>query len=312
MIVTVALDPKITKRIYIEDLEKGKNILSKKTEFVSEGGGVNISKVVKAFNEETRLLGFLGGRNGERILNYMKRNSLDSRFIFIEEDNRASTSIVTSDGVLTNIDEYSPRIRGSEIEEFYSVYKEIVDRSKKVCVSGDIPRGLNTSIYSDLILLAREKDIYVVPPKESLKSVLNSKVYMLVIDLDDLEDMAGLDLLEDKDIAKIAYNLLLKSADVIAIYKGSGNYLVLRKDIAYTMKLNDSYILIEDGCKDAFLGGFIASEVRDYDFDYTVKVAIASHIASGLEYESGLVDMGKVKNIMGYIDLEEIDLEDIL
>lgn len=310
MILTVSLDPKLTRVISLDNLNKGSRHLSKRTKIIGENGGMDVSKIVSDFNEKTFCIGFVGGRNGEQSLNYLDNNLINHEFIIIGNETRGNISIITEDGIETGIEEISPRVNGSELERFYRLYRELIVSADIVCLSGDSPRGIQKDIYGDLISLAREENKMVIAAlsDEYLSNSLKNGASLLNIKLEDLEEITGLIIREDKDIIRLGHNLLQNDIELLAIYKGEGNYIILNKEKAYISSLKDSYILLEDGCREAFLAGYAVSEKRKYELDYKLRVAIACHIAKGLEYEAGLFDMTKMKTIMNEISIETIDI----
>lgn len=294
----------------VDNLNKGENHTPTKVYFTAEDGGMDVSKVVTEFNEEVFSIGFLGGRNGDIILDYLNENKIDNNFISTENETRACLSIVTEDCIETKISELSPRISGKEIEEFYNLYKNSIKAVDIICLSGDIPRGAQDDIYSDLVLLGNNesKKILAAISDEYLRQVLKDEPYLLNITLEDLEYITNLRIETNKDIIKLGSRLIEGKTEVIAIYKGRGNYIVLYNNLAYIVNLVDEYILVESGGRESFLAGFAVSELRNYDFEYQVRVSVACHIANSLEFESGLVNMKRMKSIMNELEIEILEI----
>ena len=52
------------------------------------------------------------------------------------------------------------------------------------------------------------------------------------------------------------------------------------------------------GVRDSMVGGYIVSLMREYDFEFTLKMSVACGLSNGLVAEPGKVDMVSMKRIM--------------
>lgn len=310
MILSVSLDPKLTKTIMVDDLAKGNKYEIKEVKIAAENGGIDVANVVSEFNEDIFCIGFAGGMSGEQVLKYLNNSLIKNEFIRTKNETRQDISIVAEDGIETRISEISPRVSGQEVDSFYDLYRQAIKGADVICLSGDIPRGMGNDAFSNLMFLGNEEDMQVLVTASGRGAIeaLNEGAHLLNIDLGDLEDATDLIIIEDDDIIKLAHNLLEDNIDVIAVYKGKGDYIVVDKKYAYIISLKDEYILSEEGCKESFLAGYAISIGRNYDLDYQLRIAVACHIAKGLECEAGVFDMKKMKSIMNEIDMEIIEI----
>jgi len=73
MILTVTLNPSLDLTLSIRELKIGKVHRSEKEFLIPGGKGINISKVLKIFNEDTFILGFSGGITGTILEKELKK-----------------------------------------------------------------------------------------------------------------------------------------------------------------------------------------------------------------------------------------------
>ncbi len=310
MILCIGLNPMLTRRVIINDLVKGRTYLADNMSHMPEGGGVDIAKIVSDFNESVFLIGFQGGDNGNYIQKFLNNKYIDNNLVKINDETKGSISIVSNDGSDTKISEISPRISGLELEQFYNIYKNALGAANIVCLSGEAPRGIEDYIYEDLTLLAKEnnKKIFVNSQKENLSTLLKQEPYLINIKLEDLINMTYIIPKNDKDIIGLASGYLDGDIKVITIEKDNGEYIVLNNNIAYIVTSTENDLINIEGSVEAYFAGFAVGEIRDYDFEYKLRIAVASYISNGLEYESGLVDMKKMKQLMNTITIETIEI----
>lgn len=310
MILCIGLNPTLTKRVVVDDLVKGNKYFVDNMSYMPEGGGIDIAKVISDFNESVFLIGFEGGESGEYIIKYLNNKNIDHNLVEIKDETKGSISIISKDGLETKVHEINPRVSGIELEQLYNIYRNALGASKLVCLSGDSPRGIEEYIYEDLIVLAKEfnKKILVNSNNNNLKNILNLEPYFINIKLEDLINMTYIIPKNDRDIIGLASGYLDGGINTIAIEMENGKYIILNNGIAYIVESNTENLFYKEGSVESLIGGFCIGELRDYDFEYKVRISVASYLTNSQEYESGLVDMKKMKQLMNQINITTVDI----
>jgi hypothetical protein len=80
------------------------------------GKGINVSKTIKALGGDSIATGFLGGNNGNTIVNMLASDEINAEFMTVEGETRINTKIVESDGSVTELNEAGPEISEEEQE----------------------------------------------------------------------------------------------------------------------------------------------------------------------------------------------------
>lgn len=153
MILTLAMNPAIDKTLTLENFTI--NHVNKVVDVRLDpaGKGINVSKVVKVLGGRTKVIAFLGGKNGAFISKALEEDRLSLVKIPIDNETRINTKIV--DRVLntyTDINELGPYIKPEHLELFLKQTINYASSDAMVVLTGSVPPGVHENVYKDLII----------------------------------------------------------------------------------------------------------------------------------------------------------------
>lgn len=307
MILTIDLNPTIERRYFIYNFEMGKSYTAYDIKYVPGGSGLDTARIVKSFNEPVKVTGFLGGRNGEYIVEILDNMNIYHEFISIEEETRASTKILADYGIETEVVERSPSISGKEVLDFYQLYKELIKEAKIICTSGTLPRGLPLDIYRDLIIMANEEEkIFLLDTSgEALRYGIHASPFLVKPNRDELEEYMGFIMTNDRDIIKAANYIMENGVEMVIVSLGKAGAIVVYDGYSYKINVPSIKEVNTNGAGSAMMAGLAISMLRNYDFKYMLKIAAACGGANVMEKDTGTIDMGNMKSIMNEIEIEK-------
>ncbi|WP_256592802.1 1-phosphofructokinase family hexose kinase, partial [Pseudomonas sp. 2822-17] len=97
MIYTLTLNPSIDYIVSVQDFQLGKTNRTK-TELKYPGGkGINVSKVLRNLDIESKAIGFIGGFTGEFVKSELEKTNVTADFIEVEGDTRINVKLRTED-----------------------------------------------------------------------------------------------------------------------------------------------------------------------------------------------------------------------
>lgn len=304
MILSVTLDPSIVSRVEMNNFQKGKVYFSEKIVKVPEGGGINVSKVIKSFNEEVLVTGFLGGINGDYIKKSLDNLRISNSFLEIKDETKSAISIVDYDNLETKIYGSQPRVSADNLNMFYDLFKDLLYRFQIISISGKIPKGCPKDTFRDLILLSKESNKITLYDGTSydLDTFRNIKPSLLILDIEDVYRIFRIAIDSEEEIKLIAQGYVDDNSILVINYKFK-TYYIFEKDKYYKLNLPIVNINNRENFKDGFLGGYSISLVREYTDEYKYVIATACSLSSISSYEGGYIDMGILKKIINSIDL---------
>lgn len=163
MIYTITCNPAIDK-----------TIINNETLFDVGGKGINVSKVLKNYNQDSICLGLIGKENKNVVYDYLDRLNIKHDFIEISGKVRTNTKII-SDGKLVEENEKGPDCSKEDIEALKNKLRTI--KNGIVVISGSAPKNIDNNFYKDLVLLLKQNNNFVILDcdKQLLKNAIIAK-----------------------------------------------------------------------------------------------------------------------------------------
>lgn len=305
--LTITFNPSIDRRYNVNDFEKGKIFRTDNYQYTAGGKGLNVAKVIKSFNEDVMVTGFLGGNGGLFISNELKSMDIENKFIEIENETRSCLAIISNNGSQTEILERGPSISENEMLEFYKLYEELLDRVDIVCASGSLPHGLPSDIYKDIINTAKKKGKKFIldTSGQALKLGIEAAPYLIKPNREELEALTGNKITYEEELIQPAKYLLNKGVEVVIVSLGHCGAMAFYNGYAYRVSIPIVEAVNPVGSGDSMIAGFAVALQKDYDFETMLKVGAACGTANAMESETGKVDQEKMNNILKQITIEK-------
>lgn len=309
MILTICFDPILEKKYYVEALQpKIENCASKKVYNLS-GKGISTGRLLNKLNIDVFAIGFLGGLQGQYIFNTLKEANIYNEFIFIKDETRSRVSVIQDRELLTMITEPSPRITREEINSFYELYGRLLDRFNIICGLGNLPTGLSSDMYFDLIDMANRNNKKFIFESEGreLKYGLEAKPFMVKLRKKDLEYLSNLELDFENEIIKVGHSIVESGVEIVCIDLDDKGSIILTKDRGYRLEIGNSNINDIGEDNGYMVGGFAFGIYKNYDLETTMRLSQAARLVYSRKDDQDLVDMSDIKRMMSQIDIYSIN-----
>lgn len=309
MILTVTLNPSIDRRYFVKDFNKDEVFRSTEVQYTPGGKGLNVSRVVKAFNEPLVATGVLGGLSGQFIIEKLDELDIKSKFVNIGANTRSCIAILSNDGSQTEVLEPGPKISQNELDDFYENYKKLVGESKIICGSGSVPQNAPIDIYKKLIEVAKEKDKKFIldTSGETLKEGMKASPFMIKPNKEELESIIGNSIDTEKEFIKAIKDIRKYGIELIIVSLGPDGSIVSYKDEIYRVEAPKIEAINPVGSGDSMVAGIAVGLIRGYDFEMLIKLATACGTANAMEKETGKVNINNVEKLMDKVKLSRID-----
>ena len=146
-----------------------------------------------------------------------------------------------------------------------------------------MPKGINNNIY-EIICVKLEKNgvTYIVDAtKELLINVLKYKPFLIKPNKEELEETFKVKIKTKEDIVLYAKKLQLMGAkNVLVSLGGDGAILVTAEENVYFCEAPKGKVLNTVGAGDSMVAGFLAGYLKTQDYEYALKMGIATGSAS--------------------------------
>src|SRR5512139_574918 len=151
MIYTVTLDPMLDRVVRVEELVYDDANHITEDHRRPAGKGINVSRLINELGGESISLGFAGGYTGLELTDLLAAEGVKPDFTRIKNETRASLTIFQrKKKIQTLLCTAEPGLDTSEIEAFCRKM-DTIPQGSSVVISGNVPSGMKSSFFSDLI-----------------------------------------------------------------------------------------------------------------------------------------------------------------
>lgn len=162
MIVTVTLNPAVDKTVETDRLVHGGLNRIGQVRVDAGGKGINVSKTIRELGGQSLAVGFLGGNSGKVITSALDERGISHDFIRVEGETRTNTKVAEADGTVTELNEPGPAIGEEQIVQLLKKLETYAGPETLFVLSGSVPAGVDSHIYSRIIQLVHERGAKVL------------------------------------------------------------------------------------------------------------------------------------------------------
>ncbi len=291
MILTVTANPTIDRVYFVEKFDMGEVHRPVKFTRSAGGKGLNVARVAKIMGADTSAMGFVGGYTGEFIKKDVEKNGIKNLFTQIEGETRTCVNISDKNGKSGEILEAGPEVNDKEAQTFLKEFKNVLNDYNIICVSGSLPKGLDSSFYIELVKAAKEnnKKIIVDTSGKTLEDILVSKPYMVKPNKDELSALVGFEIKSYEEIKKALDFLSKKGIEVPFISLGKDGAAALIGGKYYKFSTPNIKVVNTVGSGDSTIAGITFGLDSGKDIVESIKLGMAAGTANTQFEQTGMV-----------------------
>ena len=216
MVLTMTLSPWVECRVWLPELQYGKdNLISKMREGVS-GRGIRMGTALRELGDEVLCMGFCSAE-GERIIAQVLADAgVERDFIKVPGALRMRIAIYDEKGATTRCIQQGTAIEGRAVEQMEVAYARNLSEMGEgdvVALGGHVPPGIGPEIYAELIGMAKDRKVRAVlaAQEENLEKGVLAGPYAALLCKEDLESLAGRALHSQQECCQAAREILEQS-----------------------------------------------------------------------------------------------------
>ncbi len=161
MIVTVTANTGLDFVYFIPEFVRGQTLRSTGIVQSMSGKPADCSWILAEMGIPSFALGFSAGMTGEIVKQMMYERGIHTNFVQVEGELRRNL-IIAEDSGHTAITASSLIVSDAHVAALREKFIAALDGCELVVLGGTLPKGMSPSFYTDLIALARERDIPVI------------------------------------------------------------------------------------------------------------------------------------------------------
>jgi 6-phosphofructokinase 2 len=235
MIITITLSPALDKSTTFPNLIAEKKIRCTPLVIEAGGGGINVSKVIKALGGESTAVFPAGGGNGKRLMHILEKGGISINPVFAKEETRESF-VATDVSVNAQYRFIMPgaALSAAELEQCYQTVRSISPKPSYIVFSGSLPPGVDDSVVAQFAAIAIETGARFIVDTSGipLKRAVEQGVYLVKPNLSELCSLAEKKYLELDEVESAARLVIKKGhSEVIVVSMGPAGALLVTKDM---------------------------------------------------------------------------------
>lgn len=282
MILTVTANTTFDQTLFVPYLALNRTIRASRTVQSMGGKPTDASWILGRLGIPSLALGFAAGDYGKKIRSMLHSRGVVTDFIEVGGESRLNTVIVVEDGsgqitITTNTLEIAPE----HLIELRRRYEMALDRASVVVLGGTLPQGTQPAMYTELIGIARQRNIPVIfdADEPNLSAGLQSRPTYIKPNQHELEALTGHPI-PDVQAAYAAGRQLLETYGTCPIITmGVEGGLVVLPDRAYFIPSIRVEVASASGAGDAILAGLAASIDRQQPVEEGLRLGFATATA---------------------------------
>lgn len=284
MIITVTLNPAVDKTVEIDNLRLNSVNRVTSVRLDAGGKGINVSKVVWRLGGKSKALGFLGGRAGTFIKEYLDERTIENDFVMVEGETRTNLKIVDPvHGTNTDINEIGPDITAANSSQINDQIIGALTEKTIIVLSGSVPPNMGKDIYQKWIGLAKEKGAKTIldADGEMFRLGIEAGPYLIKPNIHELEQFLDRKITTVNEVAEASRFLMKKHGiEVVVVSMGEKGALFLNKQVTILAQGLVVDVKSTVGAGDSMVAALAYALDNDYTFEKSVTLAVAAGTAN--------------------------------
>jgi len=311
MILTITLNPAIDRSYRIDSfVAGGRYRILDATETIG-GKGINVAKILHHLEHDVYTTGFRGGFNGKHIKSYLDHINLPNGFIEIVEESRnfsVINDLKTKQETILN--EVGPRIKPEELELFLVLFRDILKEKSFdwVVMAGSVPQNIPTSIYHDLISIAKEFDVKVIVDAKTpyLNRAMEGKPYMLKPNKKEFMELVNMDQWDFDTAIRLGKDLVRTYETRLLLSLGSEGSVYIDEKRILKAEFEPISILNTIGSGDSLVAGYLSGAIDGLNIEESLIRATAYSLSNALKKGIGCIELDEVEKLEKTIHIKEL------
>lgn len=256
MILTVCPNPCIDCTLELDKFNVGRlNRIETKNELCA-GKALNTAVGISRLKRSVFATGFLFVNGGKRVVSYLEREGVHSKFVWNNGRVRVNYKIIDSKSMMTEINDRGDNVslkKQNELLELVKKYSEENNYSVAV-MSGSLPSGIEDDYYAKLIKCVSGKTKIIVDCETNkMVHAISQGVYMVKPNLKELEDVNFETYQSFPEMLKGCYKLIDMGAENVMLSLGKEGAIITNGSQNYYCKSANVIVNSSVGAGDSML-----------------------------------------------------------
>ncbi|MFA6848963.1 MAG: 1-phosphofructokinase family hexose kinase [Selenomonadaceae bacterium] len=307
MILVLNMNASVDKKYVLDKLPNDTAVRAASVQNTPGGKGIHAANIMTILGENCVVTGFVGGYNGDFIVESLKKYGIKSDFVRLPSgETRCCLAFMTADGAQSEVLEPGPSVPVASLQEFYDKFDMYLDKVTAVAASGSVPQNVPTDVYAKLIAMARAKDkkFFLDTSGVLLQEAIKAKPYFIKPNRDEVEAITGRKMETKKDVIQEIKQFMQQGIKIPVISLGADGVFAGYEGKIYKVTVMKIKAVNAVGSGDSFVGGMVTACERGLSIEESLKLASACGTANAMEDEIAVVKTDVVADLVKKIIVE--------
>ncbi|MHC0053679.1 1-phosphofructokinase family hexose kinase [Actibacterium sp. D379-3] len=312
-ILTVTLNPAVDLATSAEHVEPGPKLRCDLPQTDPGGGGINVSRAVRILGGQTRALVAIGGPTGKKLRQLLVEEGIAILPFRAPGETRQSLAVTDrSTGQQYRFVLPGPVWDAERLEAILSAISDAVPDEGFVVLSGSLPPGIPADFATRVCIRLQDRRARVVvdtsgAPLHHLAEVPGPAPYLLRMDDEEAEELAGRRLPTRADSADFAAELVARgAAKVVIVARGADGSVLAAEGVRLHAAAAPVEVKSKVGAGDSFVAAFVLALARRQDFGTALQLGAAAASAAVTTDATRLCTRADVERLVTQCPLTEL------
>jgi 6-phosphofructokinase 2 len=315
MIYTITLNPALDHYMEVDEFRMDDANRVRAECLYAGGKGIDVSRAVRHLGGDSIALGFIGGHNGQVMVDLLKREGVNYYFTPIAQETRRNILITNrKSSTQTMLNARGPSVSANEWTSFLTHLRMLELREAYVVLGGSLPRGVPPHAYYQIIKLVQRQGAYAVLDADgaALKAGLKARPFAIKPNLNELRRLTGRPLIMEADILSAAQTVNRGGVAVVMVSRGRRGLLVVsrwkRRRTASVLRAVPPPVTVRStiGAGDSTVAGFVFRHAGGKTLEDCVRFATAAGTAGTLAPGNQLCRLRDVQRLAPRVTVEAL------
>jgi len=302
MIYTLTLNPSVDYIVEADEIVLGELNRSKNEAKFPGGKGINVSRVLRSMEMESKAIGFLGGFTGKYVEEFLNREGIYTGFIKVDGDTRINIKLKAD--TETEINARGPEISSLSLSLLKEQIKQIGNGDFLV-LAGSIPSSMPGTIYEEIVQICKDTGAEVIVDAEGdlLKTVLEYQPFLIKPNHHELGQFFNTEVSSTEEAIFYGKKLIEAGAKNVIVSLAEKGAVYINESTAYTASVPKGEVKSSVGAGDSMVAGFLSCYLKTKDRKEAFRYSVAS--GSATAFSIGLCRDEKVEKLLPEVNIQE-------
>ncbi len=309
MIYTITLNPALDHYMETSDLRVDDANRVQAECLFAGGKGIDVSRAIRHLGGDSMALGFIGGHNGQILVDMLKAEGVTPYFTPISQETRRDIIINrVRRGGQTLLNARGPAVTAEEWRSFLTHLRMLDLRDAYVVLGGSLPRGLPIDAYRQVVSLVQGRGARAILDADGpcLREGLKAKPFAVKPNLNELRRATKRRLTTDQQMLAAATALHEKGVAIVIVSLGRRGLLVVSGTECLRTMPPSVKVRSTVGAGDSTVAGFVFCHAAGKALEDCVRFATASGTAATLAPGNQLCQARDVQRLLAKVRLSRV------